>query len=58
MNTVIASVVMFIPKRDQGQSIAPDALHFNKPLASAVSLAIGVFGGMVGPPERSSIFRS
>lgn len=47
---VIASIVMFIPKREQGQNIAPDTLQFNKPLAAAVSLVIGVFGGMVGAP--------
>ncbi len=47
---VIAAVAMFIPKREQGQDVAPDKLDFNKPLAMAVSLAIGVFGGMVGAP--------
>jgi uncharacterized membrane protein YfcA len=47
---VIAAVTMFIPKREQGMDIAPDDLVYNKPLAMAVSLAIGVFGGMVGAP--------
>jgi uncharacterized membrane protein YfcA len=47
---VIAAVTMFIPKREQGTDIAPDDLVYNKPLAMAVSLAIGVFGGMVGAP--------
>ncbi len=47
---VIAAVAMFIPKREQGQDVAPDELDYNKPLAMAVSLAIGVFGGMVGAP--------
>ncbi len=47
---VIAAMVMFVPKREQGQDVAPEDLEFNKPLAMAVSLAIGVFGGMVGAP--------
>lgn len=47
---VIAAVVMFIPKREQGADIKPDELEYNKPLASIASLAIGLFGGMVGAP--------
>ncbi len=47
---VIAAAAMFIPKREQGQDVTPDELDYNKPLAMAVSLAIGVFGGMVGAP--------
>jgi hypothetical protein len=47
---VIASVVMFIPRREQGSDIAPDELEYNKPAAAAASLAIGAFGGMVGAP--------
>ena len=47
---VIAAVTMFIPKREQGTDIAPEDLVYNKPLAAGVSLAIGVFGGMVGAP--------
>ncbi len=47
---VIAAFAMFIPKREQGQDITPDELDYNKPLAMVASLAIGVFGGMVGAP--------
>ena len=47
---MIASAVMFIPKREQGEGIAPEAIEYNKPLGVAVSLAIGCFGGMVGAP--------
>jgi uncharacterized membrane protein YfcA len=47
---VIAAVVMFIPRREQGQDIAPEDVRFNQPLAAALSLAIGCFGGMVGAP--------
>ncbi|HLB24900.1 MAG TPA: sulfite exporter TauE/SafE family protein [Nitrospirota bacterium] len=47
---IIASAVMFVPKREQGEGIAPDEVPFNRPLAMGVSLAIGCFGGMVGAP--------
>lgn len=47
---VIAAVAMFIPKREQGQDIASEDLTYNKPLAAAVSIVIGMFGGMVGAP--------
>ncbi len=47
---VIAAVAMFIPKREQEENTVPEDLQYNKPLAAAVSIAIGVFGGMVGAP--------
>jgi uncharacterized membrane protein YfcA len=47
---VIAAVTMFVPKREQGEDIKPEDLQYNKPLAAAVSLLIGMFGGMVGAP--------
>lgn len=47
---VIAAVVMFIPKREQGNDIPPEDVKYSKTLAIAVSLVIGSFGGMVGAP--------
>ena len=47
---VTAAVVMFVPKREQGENISPEELQYNKPLAVFFSLAIGVFGGLVGAP--------
>ncbi len=47
---VIASVVMFVPRREQGVNVSPDELVYNKPAAAVASLAIGTFGGMVGAP--------
>jgi hypothetical protein len=47
---VIAAVVMFIPRREQGKDIPPESVQYNKILAAFVSLAIGSFGGMVGAP--------
>ena len=38
------------PAARAGTDVAPEDVHFNKPLAAAVSLAIGCFGGMVGAP--------
>jgi uncharacterized membrane protein YfcA len=47
---VIASVVMFVPRREQGGDVSPDAIEYNRPAAIVASLAIGTFGGMVGAP--------
>lgn len=47
---VIASVVMFVPRREQGTEVSPDELDYNRPAAVVASLAIGTFGGMVGAP--------
>src|SRR5512138_1310628 len=47
---VIAAVVMFVPRREQGKDVAPEDVQFNRPAAAAISLAIGSFGGMVGAP--------
>lgn len=47
---VIASVVMFVPRREQGGDVSPDDVRYSKPGAVIVSLAIGTFGGMVGAP--------
>jgi uncharacterized membrane protein YfcA len=47
---VIASVVMFVPRREQGGDVSPDAIEYSKPAAVVASLAIGTFGGMVGAP--------
>jgi len=47
---IIASVTLLVPKREQGEGADPANLKFNRPLASALSLAIGGFGGMVGAP--------
>ncbi|UCD35055.1 MAG: sulfite exporter TauE/SafE family protein, partial [Nitrospiraceae bacterium] len=47
---VIAAIVMFVPKREQGENIKPEDVQYNRPLACMLSLAIGSFGGMVGAP--------
>lgn len=47
---IIAAITMFVPKREQGIDIKPEDLVYNKPLAAVISLAIGMFGGMVGAP--------
>src|SRR5512134_2043778 len=35
---VIASIVMFVPRREQGKDISPDLVQYNKPLAALFSL--------------------
>ena len=45
---LISAVVMFVPKREQGENLKPDEIKYNKPLAAIISLAIGGFSGMVG----------
>lgn len=47
---IAAAVVMFVPKKEQGATVSPDEIRYNKPLACALSLVIGGFGGMVGAP--------
>jgi len=47
---LIAAVMMFIPKREQGSEIDPESITFNKPAAALVGLFVGFFGGMVGAP--------
>lgn len=47
---VIASIVMFVPKKEKGGDIPADAITYNKTLAAFLSLVIGSFGGMVGAP--------
>jgi len=47
---IIAAVVMFIPRREQGEDTRPEDIHYNRALACVLSLAIGSFGGMVGAP--------
>ena len=46
--TVVAAAIMFVPKREQGEGLAPEEIKYNKPLAAAISLAVGCFSGMVG----------
>ncbi len=47
---IIASVVMCVPKREQGEETRPEDIQYNRPLACVLGLVIGFFGGMVGAP--------
>lgn len=47
---VIAAVMMFVPRPEQGGEIDPEDVTFNKPAAAFVGLIVGFFGGMVGAP--------
>ncbi|MHB8174311.1 MAG: sulfite exporter TauE/SafE family protein [Nitrospirota bacterium] len=45
---MLSAIVMFVPKREQGEGLSPDDIKYNKPLAAVISLAVGGFSGMVG----------
>ncbi len=47
---LIAAVMMFVPRPEQGGEVDPDTVTFNKPAAALVGLVVGFFGGMVGAP--------
>lgn len=45
---LVAAVMMFLPKREDGDEVAADQVSFNAPLAIAVAAMVGFLGGMVG----------
>ena len=45
---VLAALLMFIPKKDDGDQVKLEELQFNKPLAVIIAGVIGVLGGLVG----------
>jgi uncharacterized membrane protein YfcA len=47
---IVAAVMMFIPRKEQGEGVPADQVDFNSTAAALVGLGVGVFGGMVGAP--------
>lgn len=45
---LVAAVMMFIPRKEQGQALAADQVAFNRPLAMAVAFTIGLLAGILG----------
>ncbi|KJR40329.1 membrane protein containing DUF81 [Candidatus Magnetoovum chiemensis] len=45
-----AAIIMFLPKREQGDDIALEDIRFNKKLAFIIAMTVGFIGGMVGAP--------
>lgn len=46
----IAAVMMWIPRREQGENIPADQVQFNHVIAFIIALIVGFVGGMVGAP--------
>ena len=46
----IAAVMMWIPRREQGENIPAEQVTFNRAIAFIIALIVGFVGGMVGAP--------
>ena len=46
----IAAVMMWIPRREQGENIPAEQVQFNHVIAIIIALIVGFVGGMVGAP--------
>lgn len=46
----IAAVMMWIPRREQGENVSADQVQFNHVIALAIAMIVGFVGGMVGAP--------
>jgi len=46
----IAAVMMWIPRREQGENIPAEEVQFNHVIAIIIALIVGFVGGMVGAP--------
>ena len=46
----IAAVMMWIPRREQGENIPTEEVQFNHVIAIIIALIVGFVGGMVGAP--------
>lgn len=45
---LVAAVMMFVPKRDDGDSVPAEQVRFSPTLAALIAAAVGFLGGMVG----------
>ena len=43
-------ILMFFPRPGEDPDATADRVHFNRPLAVAIALAVGMVGGLVGAP--------
>ncbi|MEW6326497.1 MAG: sulfite exporter TauE/SafE family protein [Thermodesulfobacteriota bacterium] len=48
--SVIAAIMMWIPRREQGEDVLADEVQFNRAGAFLIALVVGFVGGMVGAP--------
>lgn len=45
---LVAAIMMFIPRKEQGQELTADQVTFNKPMAVAIAFTIGILAGILG----------
>lgn len=45
---IVAAIMMFIPRPEDGVTQSVDLLEFSRPMAVAIGLSIGVLGGIIG----------
>ncbi len=45
---IVAAVMMFVPKHNDGDGVIAERVHFNPALAALVAAVVGFLGGMVG----------
>jgi len=50
MMSVIAAVMMWIPRREQGREVPTNEVQFNRAGAFLIAVVVGFVGGMVGAP--------
>lgn len=48
--SVIAAVMMWIPRKEQGGEIPAEQVQFNQTIAFFIAVVVGLVGGMVGAP--------
>lgn len=48
--SALAAGLMLVPRQEWGEGVAADEVAFNRPLAVAIALAVGLVGGLVGAP--------